>query len=107
MSTICRIVRWTEYYAPNAAMLRFKMVQEGYRVFQWGDLPESTYALHRHEEDQSHWVISGAIEFTVGDESYILEAGDRDFMPANTWHSARVVSEEPVVYLIGEWIGTK
>ena len=33
--------------------------------------------------------------------AFVLEAGDRDLMPAGTYHSARVVSEDPVIYLIG------
>ena len=98
-----RIDRWSEVYAPNAAMLRLILEREGYRVFQWGDLPKMVYPQHKHAEDQSHWIISGALELTVeGFGTYILEAGDRDFLPAETYHSARVVSEEAVVYLIGE-----
>lgn len=98
-----RVERWSEIYAPNAASLRVQLEREGYRVFQWGDLPEMVYPLHKHEEDQSHWIISGALELTVqGFGTYTLEAGDRDFLPAETYHSARVVSEEAVVYLIGE-----
>lgn len=97
------VIRWQEFHAPNPAMLRLRMEQEGYRVFQWGDNPEMVYPLHKHGEDQSHWIISGALELTVeGIGTYVLEAGDRDFMPANTWHSARVISEESVIYLIGE-----
>ncbi|MDQ6786677.1 MAG: cupin domain-containing protein [Acidobacteriota bacterium] len=99
-----RVERWREVYAPNAAMLRFILVEEGYRVFQWGDRPEAIYVLHKHGEDQSHWVISGALEIIIGGESYTLEAGDRDFLPAHTWHSARVVGDESVVYLVGEKI---
>jgi quercetin dioxygenase-like cupin family protein len=100
-----RVERWQEIYAPNAAMLRYILVSEGYRVFQWGDAPEAVYALHKHAEEQSHWIISGALEITIdGGESYVLEAGDRDFLPAQTWHSARVVGEESVVYLVGEKI---
>lgn len=100
-----RVERWKEIYAPNAAMLRFTLVSEGYRVFQWGDRPEAIYVLHKHAEDQTHWVISGALEITIdGGENYVLEAGDRDFLPANTYHSARVVGEESVVYLVGEKI---
>lgn len=100
-----RIVRWSEAYSPNAAMLRLQLEREGYRVFQWGDRPEMVYPEHKHPEDQSHWIISGALELTVqGHGTYVLEAGDRDFLPAGTYHWARVVSEEAVVYLIGEKI---
>lgn len=98
-----KIERWKEVYEPNAAMLRLLMEREGYQVFQWGDRPEMIYAIHKHGRDQSHWIISGALELTIERVgTFTLEAGDRDFMPAGTYHSARVTSEEPVVYLIGE-----
>ena len=44
-------------------------------------------------------------ELTVGGESYTLRAGDRDFLPANTAHSAFVPGCEPVRYLIGTRYG--
>ena len=100
-----RIEKWSGFTAPNAAMLRMILVQEGYRVFQWCDQPEKIYAKHQHPEDQTHWIISGALELTVERVgTFVLEAGDRDFMPAGTYHSARVGGDEPVLYLIGEKI---
>lgn len=98
-----RIEKWKEFYAPNPAMLRHILVSEGYRVFQWCDRPNMMYAKHKHGEDQSHWIISGSLELTIENVgTFKLEAGDRDFMPAHIYHSAQVVSEEPVVYLVGE-----
>jgi quercetin dioxygenase-like cupin family protein len=48
-------------------------------------------------------VISGTLELTVEKfGTFILEKGDRDLMPAGTYHSARVIGDEPVIYLIGE-----
>ena len=41
------------------------------------------------------------LELRVGHETYVLRAGDRDFLPANTMHSAFVPGDEPVIYLIG------
>jgi len=41
------------------------------------------------------------LELRVGHETYTLRAGDRDFLPANTMHSATVPGNEPVIYLIG------
>jgi quercetin dioxygenase-like cupin family protein len=102
MSSAYRIERWAELYAPNAAMLRQHMTAEGYSVFQWADQPEMVYGPHTHSDDQSHWVVSGKLELTIERVGvFVLEAGDRDFMPAGTRHSARVLGEEPVVYLIG------
>lgn len=34
--------------------------------------------------------------------TFILEAGDRDFLPAGTYYSARVLGDEHVIYLVGE-----
>jgi quercetin dioxygenase-like cupin family protein len=100
-----RIERWKEIYEPNPAMLRHILVREGYKVSQWCDRPNMMYANHKHGEDQTHWIISGALELTIENVgTFTLEAGDRDFMSANTYHSAQVIGEEPVVYLVGEKI---
>jgi quercetin dioxygenase-like cupin family protein len=96
-----RIQRWNESERPNLASLIERLQREGYSVFQWSDEPGAVYGPHSHPEDQSHWIISGALELTVDGESYTLRAGDRDFLPANTMHSAFVPGDEPVRYLIG------
>jgi quercetin dioxygenase-like cupin family protein len=96
-----RVERWNEEGAPDARELRKRLEAEGYSVFQWSDSPATTYGVHNHAEDQSHWILSGSLELIVDGESYILNVGDRDFLPAYTNHSARVVSREAVVYLIG------
>ena len=87
----------------NPAMLRQILGSEGYSVFYWSDPPETTYGMHSHSTDQSHWVLSGSLELTIERVgTFVLEAGDRDFMPASTNHLARVIGDEPVHYLIGE-----
>ena len=98
-----RVEKWREFNKPNAAMLRMLLDREGYRVSHWCDQPEKFHAKHKHGIDQTHWIISGAMEITIERVGvFVLETGDRDFMPANTYHSLRVVGEEPVMYLVGE-----
>jgi quercetin dioxygenase-like cupin family protein len=98
-----QIIRWENSEKPDSAKLRPQLEQEGYRVFQWSDRVGAVYFEHFHSSDQSHWIISGSLELTVKDYGvFILNAGDRDIMPAKTYHSARVIGNEPVVYLIGE-----
>jgi quercetin dioxygenase-like cupin family protein len=98
-----RISRREESGKPDERQLRKLMEREGYQVYQWSDRPGAVYAEHSHATDQSHWIISGALELTVRDVGiFTLEPGDRDFMPAGTSHSARVVGDVAVVYLIGE-----
>ena len=96
-----QVERWPEDDAPNPADLRQRLQDEGYSVFQWSDAPGTKYGPHAHDEDQSHWILSGELELRVGHEGYTLRAGDRDFLPANTIHSAFVPGDEPVIYLIG------
>lgn len=96
-----RVERWAGGGSPQAADLRQRLQAEGYSVFQWSDAPGTKYGPHCHPEDQSHWIVSGELELRVEGETYNLRAGDRDFLPANTIHSAFVPGDEPVVYLIG------
>jgi quercetin dioxygenase-like cupin family protein len=96
-----RVERWREPEAPAPGILRERLRRDGYSVFEWSDAPGTVYGPHSHSEDQSHWIISGALELTVAGETYTLRAGDRDFLPADTTHSAFVPGDEPVRYLIG------
>ncbi len=96
-----QIQRWSESGTPVADTLRNRLKSEGFDVFEWSDAPGTSYAAHAHAEDQSHWIISGELELTVGGETYTLAAGDRDFLPANTVHSAFVPGNRAVRYLIG------
>lgn len=94
--------RWNELIAPLPAMLRLRLTNESYDVFQWCDDPGTVYGTHMHAEDQTHWIISGTLEITVESVgTFELNAGDRDFLPANTYHSARILGDVPVHYLIG------
>lgn len=97
-----RVEKWKQACPPNPALLRIKLEQEGFRVMQWTDRAGAFYGPHKHGEDQSHCIISGTLEITVNNRAFTLEAGDRDFMPADTYHTARVFGDEPVFYLIGE-----
>ena len=97
-----RVERWNEISLPLSAMLRLRLTQENYDVFQWCDNPGMAYGNHMHGEEQSHWIISGTLEIAVEQVgTFELNAGDRDFLPAGAYHSARVIGEEPVMYLVG------
>lgn len=95
------VEHWSEDTPPNPTQLRARLEAEGYSVFEWTDAPGTKYGPHSHAEDQSHWILSGVLELRVGHERYTLRAGDRDYLPANTMHSALVYGDEPVTYLIG------
>lgn len=96
------VVRWSGKSQPESRHLRETLISEGYDVFEWTDAPGTVYEMHSHPTDQSHWIVSGRLELSVERiGQFVLRAGDRDFMPAGTQHSARVVGGENVCYLIG------
>lgn len=45
-------------------------------------------ALHSHPHEQITYVISGKFEFAVGDETYIVSAGDSLYKQPNIVHGA-------------------
>ena len=96
-----QIERWSDLSLPDVEVLKSYLRDEGYSVFQWSDEAGTKYGPHAHAEDQSHWILSGELELRVGHEIYTLRAGDRDFLPANTMHSAFVPGDAAVTYLIG------
>ena len=95
------IQRWNEADSPVAYKLRKRLESEGYAVTENADAPGTVYEAHTHDRDQTHWILSGEIEFNTAGETYRLRAGDRDFLPANTEHAAFVVGSETVRYLTG------
>lgn len=96
-----RVERWTNAFAPDPTELRRQMEKEGYTVTEHSEAPGTVHEPHDHSTDQSLWIIRGSAQLRVGDEQYILNAGDRDYLPANTEHSALAIGEEFVVYLNG------
>jgi quercetin dioxygenase-like cupin family protein len=93
--------RWSETQKPDPEELRMRLENEGYVVTEGSDPPGTVYEAHVHDRDQTCWIISGEAEFNTAGETYRLRAGDRDFLPANTEHSASVCGSETVRYLTG------
>ncbi len=103
MITDYRIEKWSEAYPPNPAMLWLRLSQEGYSVQQWADLPNTFRGSQKFDHPRSHWIVKGTLEIDVEYLGrFVLGPGDRDFVPANAYHTARVVGDERVIFLVGE-----
>jgi quercetin dioxygenase-like cupin family protein len=96
-----KVGRWGRGERPDERVLRAQPEAEGYAVYAWTDHPGTTYESHTHDDAQGHGVVRGAMALTVGGEEYVLRAGDRDWLPAGTVRSVRVIGEEAVTYLVG------
>jgi len=56
---------------------------------------------HRHPNcDEILHLLSGCIEHTLGEERFILEAGDTISIPQGVWHQATVFGEEDAEMVI-------
>ena len=60
--------------------------------------PSALVPEHAHENEQITVVTSGAMEFTMGDETRILRAGDGVCIPPNVSHSARILDKLTEAY---------
>ena len=84
-------------------MLSLTMASEGYTVTRWSHQPDTAYGTRKFEAERSHWIVQGDLEITImGRKPVILSAGDRDFLPADTYYSIIAVGDIDVVYLVGE-----
>jgi quercetin dioxygenase-like cupin family protein len=48
---------------------------------------------HRHDWDEAYYVLEGTIEFQIEGQPILLEAGDFTYLPANTAHGFKGVSD--------------
>ena len=78
-----------------------EILEEGYRPVPWTDRPGVSYEPHRHEDDETLYIVSGSMDFTDLEtgKTHELQSGDKLFLPANTLHSAR--TQKGVSYIMG------
>ena len=92
--------RWSEQHS-DADALKQQLKSEGFDAYQWTGRPGGAYLDYIHTQDEVVCVLSGTADVKVADEQGTVESGDRMDVPANTYHSITVTSEEPFVVLTG------
>ena len=92
--------RWLEQHADTDALKR-QLQSEGFNAYEWSGRPGGAYLDYIHTQDEVVCVLSGTADVKVAEEEGTVEAGDRMDVPANTYHSITVTSEEPLVVLTG------
>ena len=79
--------------------LRQKLEACGYRVRRYVYPPGTVFPDHSHDVDKIDAVLSGRFRMTLGERSFVLEAGDCLAVPRGALHRAEVVGDAPVVSL--------
>ena len=63
----------------------------------WDIKKGSPMPLHHHPHEQITYVAEGAIQMTIGDESFLFTKGMCHVIPSNTPHSAIAVEDCTVI----------
>ncbi len=71
----------------------------GWWPISWRDSPGEVYEAHKHDADQTLYVVEGSIELGVGVNIHHLNHGNMLELPAFTVHSAKAPSG--ATYIIG------
>lgn len=52
---------------------------------------DAVVPVHQHPHEQGGILIEGRLEFTIGDRTEILEAGDQWIIPGNVPHTVKAI----------------
>jgi quercetin dioxygenase-like cupin family protein len=86
----------------------YKEAFEGvtYKTLAWGDKTSlgefklakgCTVPAHSHPHEQTGYMISGKMTFTIDGEDHLTEAGDSWSIPGNVEHSVKVHEDSVVI----------
>ncbi len=96
-----RSIPWGDAREPGEGALRICLEAEGLEVHAWRDPADRIYGEHRHDCDESLWVLRGTIVFEASGREFALGPGDRLLLPAGVAHRAKV-GPDGATYLIGQ-----
>jgi quercetin dioxygenase-like cupin family protein len=96
-----RQIRWNDPQEPGEGALRRRLEAEGFEVHSWRDPADRIYGEHRHDEDESLWIVRGSMLFQVDGCDFALGPGDRLELPAGVVHRAQA-GPDGATYLIGQ-----
>lgn len=96
-----RQISWDGAGDPGESALRSVLEAEGFDVHAWRDPADRIYGAHRHERDESLWLVRGSLVLCIEEREYLLGPGDRLLLPAGVHHTARA-GPDGAMYLIGQ-----
>lgn len=82
------ITRWQAPLTPTKDQVAMLMQTEGLEPFEEDYAPQIKISEHRHPFAEVRVVVSGELLFNIAGNQFLLRAGDRVEIPANTkhWH---------------------
>lgn len=86
------------YFKEKREAIR-EISEAGWWPVSWRDAPGEVYEPHKHDADQTLYLVEGSLELEVDGKRHSLHPGDKLELPAFTVHSAMAPSG--AVYIIG------
>lgn len=82
------ITRWQAPITPSKELVKMMYSTEGLEPSEEIYTPQTKINEHRHPFGEVRTVISGELLFNIAGNQFLLRAGDRVEIPANTkhWH---------------------
>lgn len=81
------ITRWQAPLTPTRNQLHSILEKEGLEPYEESYAPQEKVIEHRHPFAEIRYVVSGELIFNISGNQFVLRAGDRIEIPANTKHS--------------------
>ena len=76
-----------------------EIMKAGWWPLSWRDAPGEIYEPHKHDADQTLYLVEGRLELEADGRFHHLEPGDKLELPAFTVHSAKV--PDGALYIVG------
>jgi mannose-6-phosphate isomerase-like protein (cupin superfamily) len=92
-------LRVTTGYFKDKREATQEISDSGWWPVSWRDAPGEVYEPHKHDADQTLYLVEGSLELHVDDKSYRLNPGDKLELPAFTVHSVK--APPGATYIIG------
>ncbi|MEW9124199.1 MAG: cupin domain-containing protein [Thermotaleaceae bacterium] len=58
---------------------------------------DKSMPAHAHVHEQVSYIVKGSFEFTIGDETKVVKAGDSVYIPSNIPHCVKALEDSIVV----------
>ncbi len=81
------ITRWQAPIIPNKQQINTILEAEGLEPYEEVYTPQTKINEHRHPFCEVRVILSGEMLFNISGNQFLLRAGDRVEIPANTKHS--------------------
>ena len=92
-------LRVTPHYFVDKREAIREISDAGWWPVSWRDAPGEVYGPHKHDADQTLYLVEGSLELEVGGRIHDLNPGDKLELPALTVHSAKAPSG--ATYIVG------